>query len=302
MSVTVVACASSSAPTSTAAGVASAAPAASASSSPSSVSTPAATSSATSARSAAAVQARAVQSAGAAVAALIASQPADAVSVAALNVSTGATFAAGATSGMWTASDYKLFVLETLLLNEQDSGGLTQSQQAEAVPMIEESDNAAGYDLFLAAGGSAALTAAAATFGMTNTVVGRTDPTFTTTSGSDYLKLLGNLVDADSPLNAASRAYILNLMTHVESDQRWGVGVVADAGSAFANKNGWLSIDNSNGAGEDDDGLWAVNSVGVVTVDGQQLLLAVFTRHQTSMDAGVSLVQALTSALTPTVA
>ena len=44
-------------------------------------------------------------------------------------------------------------------------------------------------------------------------------------------------------------------MRNVEADQRWGVGAAADKGSRFANKNGWLSIDDSNGPGETDDGL-----------------------------------------------
>jgi hypothetical protein len=238
----------------------------------------------------------------AAVQALIAGQPSGAVSVAITDTATGASFAAGATSGMWTASAYKLFVLETLLLRRQGSGGLTQSEQAEAVPMIEQSDNEDGYSLFEAAGGRSALTSAAKAFGMSNTVAGLTDPTFTTTSGLDYLALLRNLVVANGPLNATSQAYILNLMRHVESDQRWGVGVVADSGTTFANKNGWLSIDNENAQGEDDDGLWAVTSTGVVTVQGQQLLIAVFTQHQRSMAAGVSLVESLTKAMTPAVA
>jgi beta-lactamase class A len=233
--------------------------------------------------------------------ALVAGQAAGSVSVAAMNVATGATFSAGATSGMWTASAYKLLVLETLLLQRQASGGLSASQQRLAVPMIEQSDNADGYSLFEAAGGRSGLAAAVTSFGMTNTVIGRTDPTFTTTSGSDYLVLLRNLVAANSPLNAASRAYALSLMTNVEADQRWGVGAAADAGTTFANKNGWLSIDNSNGTGEDDNGLWAVTSVGVVTVLGQQLLLAVFTQHQSSMAAGVNLIQTLAKAAAPAV-
>ena len=42
-------------------------------------------------------------------------------------------------------------------------------------------------------------------------------------------------------------------MRNVEADQRWGVGVAADPGTDFANKNGWLNID-------DDNGLWAVTA------------------------------------------
>jgi hypothetical protein len=240
--------------------------------------------------------------ASAAVNALIKSQPAGGASVAALNTVTGAQFSAGATSGMWTASAYKLFVLEALLLHRQQAGTqLTATQAADAVPMIENSNNVDGYSLFLAAGGNTGLASAAATFGMTHTVPGRSDPTFTTTSAPDYLHLVRNLV-TNGPLNAYSRSFTLNLMRNVESDQRWGVGVVADHGTVFANKNGWLSVDNTNGPGEDDNGLWAVTSVGIVTVHGQQVLMAAFTRHQPDFQTGVNLVQALAKAMEPAIA
>jgi beta-lactamase class A len=231
------------------------------------------------------------------ISATIAGLPAGSVSVAALNTTTGATFSAGMSSGMWTASAYKLFVLETLLLRDQQAGTtLSSSQLTQATRMIENSDNAAGYSLFLAAGGNSGLAAAAKQFGMTHTVPGRTDPTFTTTSAADYLQLLKNLVTS-GPLNASSQSLTLRLMRAVEADQRWGVGVVADPGTTFANKNGWLSIDNTNGAGETDNGLWVVTSVGIVTVQGQQLLMCVFTEHRPSMQNGVTLTQTLAPAV-----
>jgi hypothetical protein len=77
---------------------------------------------------------------------------------------------------------------------------------------------------------------------------------------------------------------------------------VADRGSDFANKNGWLDIDNDNPPGEQDDGLWVVTSAGVVTVHHQQVLMAVFTQHQPDFETGVRLVEKLAEAITPAVA
>ena len=232
----------------------------------------------------------------------MAGQPSGSYSVAELNTVTGAQYSSGATSGMWTASDYKLFILETLLLERQRAGTtLSSSDLAEATPMIENSDNVAGYALFERIGRNPALAAAATTFGMANTIPGRSDPTFTRTSASDYLILLKNLVAA-GPLNAYSRALALGLMRNVESDQRWGVGVVADPGTTFANKNGWLSVDNSNGPGETDNGLWVVNSVGVVTIHGQLVLMAVMSEHRSSYGAGVTFIQSLATAIAPAIA
>ena len=232
------------------------------------------------------------------VAALTKELPDGSYSLAALNLTTGGSYTAGSTSGMWTASVYKLFILEVLL--HRQGGPLTGSEAAEAIPMMENSDNVAGYQEFIYAGRRSGLQDGFADLGLKNTVAGVADPAFTRTSAMECITVLKNLVKP-GPLTASARTYALNLMEKVEGDQRWGVGVDADAGSDFANKNGWLSIDNSNGPGEDDDGLWAVNSVGVVRINGQQVLMAVMTRHRPNFDNGVALVEALARAIKPLV-
>ena len=230
-------------------------------------------------------------------------QPNGSISVAALNTKTGQSFAAGRTSGMWTASAYKLFCLSAILIG-RSANSLSGSEVDSAQRAIENSDNVAGYQLFLDAGGRPGLEDAARTFGMRHTVPGESDPTFTTTSGSDYLKLLEAITGQtkNDPLHSSARQFILNLMGQVESDQRWGVGSAAEKGTKFYNKNGWLSIENGNGAGEDDGGLWAVTSVGVLTVAHQRVLMAVFTRHQSDYDTGVALVNKLSKLIAPAVA
>ncbi|HZZ95585.1 MAG TPA: serine hydrolase [Jatrophihabitantaceae bacterium] len=230
----------------------------------------------------------------AAITALASAAPKRRVSVAALNTATGASYSMGAKSGIWTASVYKLFILETLLLERQRTGTtLSDGEAGTAARAIENSDNVSGYDLFLDIGGNAGLTKGARALGLSHTVPGQSDPTFTTTSAEDCLTLLKNLV-AGGPLDKRSRSFTLGLMRDVEADQRWGIGSVADRGTGFANKNGWLSINNTNGPGEDDGGLWVANSLGIVTVGGQQVLMAVLTEHNPDFATGVRLVQAIT--------
>ena len=227
---------------------------------------------------------------------LAAGRSSSAISIAALNTSTGASYQWGATGGMDTGSIVKLYILETLLLQRQNSGGLTSSEQATATTMIENSDNGSAETLFEDIGGRTALSAANATLGLTNTTPGPGDYWgLTQTCAADYIALLRNLVEpTGSPLTAASQAYVLSLMRNVESDQRWGVGVTADAGTDFANKNGWLGVD-------DDGGLWLVNSTGVVTINGQQVLMVVLTQHDSDFDSGIALTEALAKALVPLV-
>jgi hypothetical protein len=246
--------------------------------------------------SAAAAASAALSAKVAAITNLAAGRSSSAISIAALNTSTGASYQWGATGGMDTGSIVKLYILETLLLQRQNSGGLTPSEQATATTMIENSNNDSAETLFEDIGGRTALSAANPTLGLTNTTPGPGDYWgLTQTCAADYIALLRNLVaPTGSPLTATSQAYVLALMRSVESDQRWGVGVTADAGTDFANKNGWLGVD-------DDGGLWLVNSTGVVTINGQQVLMVVLTQHDSDFDSGIALTESLAKALAPLV-
>jgi beta-lactamase class A len=226
-------------------------------------------------------------------------QPDHAISVAAVNTVSHARFAIGPRAGMWTASAYKLIVLAALLV--RTGGELSADEISDATRAIENSDNAAGYRLFLDVGGSPGLADGARKLGMVHTVPGQSDPTFTTTGARDCLALLADLIHR-GPLNGHSRAFALELMRNVEADQRWGVGVAADPGTSFANKNGWLSVDDTNALDEDDDGRWIATSLGIVRIRGDRVLMAVLTQHQPSFDAGVHLVQHLARAIAPAVA
>jgi beta-lactamase class A len=233
---------------------------------------------------------------------IIAGQPAGAVSVAALNVATGASISAGANGGMWTASAYKLLMLEILLWQNEKTGTLLSSDEDQtATEAIENSDNAAGYQLWLDVGGNTGQAQGMQAFGMAHSAVGQTDPAFTTLTGSDALIILKNLVSPRSPLDANARQYVLNLMANVEADQRWGVGAAADPGTQFYNKNGWLSVDDDNDNDEDDNGLWITTSLGIITVHGQQVLMAVLAEHQPDFDDGVQLVEQLAKIIAPAV-
>jgi len=160
--------------------------------------------------------------------------------------------------------------------------------------------NDAGYRMYLDAGGSTALAEAARKLGLRHTTIGRADPALTAMSATDGVRLLDNLV-SPGPLDRQSRGFVLDLMRNVQADQRWGVGVLADRGTSFANKNGWMDVGDDNDPGEDDDDLWLVDSLGIVQVHGQQLLMAVFTRHSSDRDTGIRLVERLAKLAGPVV-
>ncbi|MDR3080420.1 MAG: class A beta-lactamase-related serine hydrolase [Streptomyces sp.] len=189
-----------------------------------------------------------------------------------------------------TASIIKVDILAATLLQAQDEGRpLTPEEEAYAEAMIQRSDNESTSALWRQIGLAPGLEAANKRLGLTSTK-GGPGPLWglTQTTASDQIRLLRVLFDTSSAspadttgLNETSRAYIRTLMAHVASDQAWGVS--AAAGSEWALKNGWLQRSTT--------GLWDINSVGQVTVDGHRYLVAVLSDGNTSMKDGISLVE-----------
>jgi hypothetical protein len=215
--------------------------------------------------------------------------------VAALDLDSGASasYASGGGSGTDaydTASIVKVDVLATLLLQAQNNGtALTSAQQTLATSMIENSDNDATTALWGQMGGASGLDAANKIFGLTDTAAGADgDWGLTQTTAADQLKLLGVVFGDDSPLDADSQAYLQELMGNVEPDQQWGVSAAADSGSSAELKDGWLQRTAT--------GLWDIDSVGKVTVDGDSVLIAVTSNGSSTESAGIGLVEKVAEA------
>lgn len=76
-------------------------------------------------------------------------------------------------------------------------------------------------------------------------------------------------------LNATDRTLALRLLSHVSSDQQWGVGASAPQDATVYMKDGWVT---------GPDNLWAMNSSGIVVTPTETYIIAVFTQHQSSYD------------------
>ncbi len=204
---------------------------------------------------------------------------------------TGETLAYNDSVRFATASVVKVDILATLLLRAQRAGRpLTAAQKDLASQMITESDNDAATELWDEAGGATGVAQANRTFGLTQTSPNRDDYWgLTTTTPADQVRLLGVLADPAGPLSAASRGYALDLMSRVESDQRWGVPAAAGtATTAVYVKDGWLSNGN-------DDDRWIVNSVGRLVEPGHDWLVAVLSDHTDDEDAAIATVEHVAS-------
>lgn len=204
-------------------------------------------------------------------------------SVAVRDTATGRTTAhhRGPTPAHPSASVVKLGILLALLLRCQDTGREPNAQERRsAAAMIERSDNDAATALWHVIGGADGLDAAHRRLGLCESAAAR-EWGLSRTTATDQLTLLEAVFgDGATPLGERSRAFAVDLMTHVVADQAWGVSA---AGSAPALKNGWMPLSAT--------GLWAVNSVGRVSAGGRAVLVAVLSGGHPTKDAGVALVE-----------
>jgi beta-lactamase class A len=196
-----------------------------------------------------------------------------------------------------TASIVKLQILAATLYADQQHGTQPSgTQDSLATAMIEASDNDAATTLWDDAGGAPGIgTFDHSVLGLSQTVPsdvavipGTTLPGWglTTTSATDQITLLHDLVTANAVLDPAAQAYALNCMEHVEADQDWGVSAGVPAAVTVALKNGWLPL-----AGQG----WQVNSVGWIDGQGRDYLLAVLTAGNPTEQYGIDTIQALSA-------
>ncbi|MCR6493204.1 class A beta-lactamase-related serine hydrolase [Cellulomonas sp. P24] len=202
----------------------------------------------------------------------------------ALNLDTGLAASYNPATAFVTASIVKVDLVAALLLRAQDAAReLTATERSLATAAITASSNDAATSIFQAIGGAGGLASANARLGLVETTP-RSSWGLTTTSAADQVRLLTALTSDNSPLTASSRAYLLGLMSEVCDDQDWGVTAAGDDDAPV--KNGWLPYSGDGYA-------WEVNSIGIVTVGSQRVLIAVLTRHGATEESGIALVEQL---------
>jgi hypothetical protein len=218
------------------------------------------------------------------------------VRAAVYDVATGQSWRLGDGPVQAEASVVKLDILETLLARGGVSA-LSAADKTLARSMIEDSDNDAATSLWDEAGGADGLAAYNDKAGLTRTTpsscvtcTGFPWPGWglTTTVPYDQLVLLRQLVvPGERPLlSHAARSYALSLLEHVAPGQRWGVSAGVPAGVTVALKNGWLPLDGVNSN-------WQVNSVGWISGNGRDYLIAVFSTGTATEKYGIATISHL---------
>ncbi len=185
-----------------------------------------------------------------------------------------------------TASIIKVDILATLLAQTQAQGStLSADEQTTAQGMIEESDNDDATDLWNIDGGAPGVASFNARVGLTQTTP-NVAWGLTTTTATDQLTLLKDVVFPNSLLTNASRNYELSLMTNVDPSEAWGISGGVPSGVTIAIKNGWLPLDA---------GGWEINSIGYIDGAGRDYLIAVLSNGNATEAQGISTIQGLAS-------
>lgn len=212
------------------------------------------------------------------------------------DVSTGQTWRLGQGRPQDEASVVKLDVLETLLAQRNsERTPLSARDQSLVQQMIEDSNNDAATSLWYEVGGAPRIRSFNTAAGLADTSPSScvNCPGFpwpgwglTTTTPVDQLVLLRKLIEPGPLLTRAERSYALSLMENVAPSQRWGVSGGVPAQVTVALKNGWLPLDN---AGTD----WQINSVGWISGQGRDYLMAVLTTANPNEQYGIDTIDEL---------
>ncbi|HEY8985955.1 MAG TPA: serine hydrolase [Streptomyces sp.] len=193
------------------------------------------------------------------------------------------------------ASAIKTVILGALLFH--NDGPLSSEDDALARKMITASDNASATTLWKklsdltnpSAPNPVRIQDFLDAVGMKNTVLDKEGFWgLSQVTAADQLKLLKAFTDngeTGTPvLSEEARAYALDLMNHVQSDQRWGTPAGAPANAVVHVKNGWLRRSNNPDVDPYDRLDWKVNSMGAFTGDDYDYGLVVLTENNRVKD------------------
>lgn len=188
-----------------------------------------------------------------------------------------------------TASVVKLEIMAAALLRAQDERrGLSDWEFTRMTPMIHSSDDSAASALWVDLGGASAMSDYGRRWGLVATV--ETGPKWglTTTTAEDQAGFVHRLLNGTT-LSSSGRGLAWWELTHVRSDQQWGIRKGVPASWTVGQKNGFF---DSTCCG------WRVNSVGYAADPaGGGYSIAILSDEWESLGAGVPLVERVAAAV-----
>jgi beta-lactamase class A len=182
-----------------------------------------------------------------------------------------------------TGSSMKVPIMLTFLnMTEREGREPDANEMNLLTTMIENSNNDSASALYYGEiGGAAGVASYLQSIGITGLIPDPNAWGYSLITPQSMVNLLTLLYNGQI-LTAPDRNLAFYLMENIETDQQVGVGDTAPPGAVVAMKDGWLP---------GPDGLWAMNSSGIVMVGKETYIISVYTQEQNSLQDGQAIAQ-----------
>jgi beta-lactamase class A len=179
-------------------------------------------------------------------------------------------------------------MLTFLAMTEREGREPDGNEMNLLTTMIENSNNDSASALYYGEiGGAAGVASYLQSIGISDLIPEPNAWGYSIITPQSMVKLLTLLYDGQI-LTAKDRNLAFFLMEHIESDQQVGVGDTAPPSAIVAMKDGWLP---------GPDGLWAMNSSGIVMMGKETYIISVYTREQNSLGDGQAIARHICGAV-----
>lgn len=188
-----------------------------------------------------------------------------------------------------TGSSMKVAIMLTFLAMTEREGREPDANEIYLLTtMIENSNNDSASALYYGEiGGAAGVASYLQSIGVTGVIPNPNAWGYSLITPQSMVNLL-TLLYRGQILTARHRSLVFFLMEHIEPDQQVGVGDTAPPGAVVAMKDGWLP---------GPDGLWAMNSSGIVTAGKETYIISVYTQEQKSLEDGQAIARRICGAV-----
>jgi hypothetical protein len=187
-----------------------------------------------------------------------------------------------------SASIVKVAIMAAVLRRQSQQGRyLTDRENRLLHKMIQRSNNAATSKLWKSLGRGPAMARFYATAGMRHSTPGPGRYWgLTQITAADEVVLLRHLTRKTALLTKAGREYARSLMATVKPSQAWGIsaGPTDTTSVTVELKNGWLQRSQRR---------WRIHSIGHVSGEGRNYLVAILTTNNRTQAEGIATVEAI---------
>jgi hypothetical protein len=182
----------------------------------------------------------------------------------------------------YMASSVKVPIMLALLSQLERQGREPNAAESSLLmTMIENSNNNSAQALYEEIGGARALDDFMQSLHINSFSAYQDAWGYSTISPLSMVRLLTLLRDG-RVLTAPDRSLALYLMEHIQSDEQRGVGTATSNDATVAMKDGWVAAP---------DGLWVMNTSGIVTLRSETYVISVYSQEDNSLDEGLDIAE-----------